>query len=46
MTSHSLVPKAAERMGLSMSELCVRIVGEAVNSSNKTAGVSESGLKE
>jgi D-alanine-D-alanine ligase len=46
MTSHSLVPKAAERMGLSMSELCARIVGEAVNGSDKTTGVSGSGLKE
>ncbi len=45
MTSHSLVPKAAERIGLSMSELCIRIVDEAVDGIDKTAGVSESGLK-
>ncbi len=46
MTSHSLVPKAAERMGLSMSDLCVRIIDEALDGSDKTAGVSGSGFKE
>ena len=46
MTSHSLVPKAAERMGLSMSDLCVRIIDEALDGSDKTAGVSWSGFKE
>ena len=46
MTSHSLVPKAAERMGLSMSELCVRIVEEALDSSDRTSVVFGSGFKE
>jgi len=38
MMSHSLLPKAAERVGLSMSRLCMRIVELALADATTTSG--------
>jgi len=37
LTTHSLLPKAAARAGLSMSELCVKIIEMALKSKNRLA---------
>ncbi len=37
LTSHSLLPKAAEKAGLSMSNLCLRIVEAALTEKNRAA---------
>ncbi len=37
-TTHSLLPKAAAKAGLSMSELCIRIIGAALENKDSPVG--------
>ncbi len=36
LTSHSLIPKAAAKVGLSMSQLCIKIIEEALKTNQKS----------
>lgn len=40
MTVHSCVPKAAEKIGISMTELCSQIVGQAIVDHEKTKDIA------
>ena len=46
LTSHSLVPKAAAKAGLSMSDLCVKIIEAALNDNKQFSASGQAGYEQ